>query len=237
MDEPSGARVASVIRERLLRDRGVSVSNGWESGVVEPGTPVIATVDSAPLTNIVADMLTRSDNDTAEMLVKELGIVGAAPGTTPAGLQVLDSTVRSWGVPMDNTVLADGSGLSANNRLTCDTLVGVLHHLADTPTIAGLPVAGRTGTLIDEFLGGPVEGRLVAKTGTLTNPPADADPPEVKALAGYLDAPNGDVLEFALVLNGQGYVSLDGYLGFWSALAERLAQYPTAPDVATLGPR
>ena len=222
---------------RLLGDRGVSVSNGWQSGVVEPGTPVIATVESAPLTNIVADMLTRSDNDTAEMLVKELGVVGSAAGTTPAGLQVLDSTVRSWGVPMDNTVLTDGSGLSANNRLTCDTLVGVLHHLADTPTIAGLPIAGRTGTLIDEFLGSPVEGRLVAKTGTLTNPPADADPPEVKALAGYLDAPNGDLLEFALVLNGQGYVGLDGYLGFWSALAERLAAYPTGPDVATLGPR
>ena len=222
---------------RLLGDRGVSVFNGWQAGVVAPDTPVIATVESAPLTDIVADMLTRSDNDTAEMLVKEIGVVGAAAGTTPAGLQVLDTTVRSWGVPMDNTVLTDGSGLSANNRLTCDTLVGVLDHLADTPAIDGLPVAGRTGTLIDQFLGSPVEGRLVGKTGTLANPPASADPPEVKALAGALDAPNGDLLQFALVLNGQGYVTLDGYLGFWSALAERLAAYPMGPDPATLGPR
>jgi serine-type D-Ala-D-Ala carboxypeptidase/endopeptidase (penicillin-binding protein 4) len=71
----------------------------------------------------------------------------------------------------------------------------------------------------------------------LVNPPADADPPEVKALAGYLDAPNGDVLEFALVLNGPGYVTADGYIPFWSALADRLANHPTGPDVATLGPR
>jgi serine-type D-Ala-D-Ala carboxypeptidase/endopeptidase (penicillin-binding protein 4) len=222
---------------RLLRDRGVSISGGSESGVLEPGTPVIATVESAPLSSIVADMLTRSDNDTAEMLLKEIGVVGAAAGTTEAGLQALDGVVRSWAVPMNSVVFADGSGLSANNRLTCDTLVAVLHHLDDTPAVEGLAVAGRSGTLIDEFLGTPVEGRLVAKTGTLVNAPADADPPEVKALAGYLDAPNGDVLEFALVLNGPGYVTADGYFTFWLALAERLANHPTGPDVATLGPR
>jgi D-alanyl-D-alanine carboxypeptidase/D-alanyl-D-alanine-endopeptidase (penicillin-binding protein 4) len=222
---------------RLLRERGVSVSNGWEAGVVEPGTPVLASIESEPLSSIVADMLTRSDNDTAEMLVKELGVVRAGEGTTLAGLQVLDTTVRSWGVPMEKVVLADGSGLSANNRLTCDTLVGVLDHLADTPALEGLAVAGRSGTLIDEFLGSPVEGRLVAKTGTLTNPPADADPPEVKALAGSLEASNGDLLQFAVVLNGPGYVTTDGYVGYWSALAERLAVYPSTPDSALLGPR
>jgi D-alanyl-D-alanine carboxypeptidase/D-alanyl-D-alanine-endopeptidase (penicillin-binding protein 4) len=222
---------------RLLRDRGVTVSNGWKSGVLEAGTPVVATVESAPLSNIVADMLTRSDNDTAEMLLKELGLAGAGAGTTAAGLQVLDSTVGSWGVPTDNIVLADGSGLSTNNRLTCDTLVGVLEHLADTLVVDGLPVAGRSGTLIDDFLGSPVEGALVGKTGTLTNPPATEDPPEVKALAGYLDAPNGDVIEFALVLNGPGYVTTDGYRSFWAALADRLGAHPAGPDPEALGPR
>lgn len=222
---------------RLLRDRGVSISNGSESGAFEPGTPVIATVESAPLSAIVADMLERSDNDTAEMLLKEIGVAGSGFGATEAGLQVLDATVRSWDVPMDAVVLADGSGLSTANRLTCDTLMAVLDHLADTPVVDGLPVAGRSGTLIDDFLGSPVEGRLAAKTGTLSNPPADVDPPEVKAIAGYFDASNGDELEFALVLNGPGYVTADGYVPFWSALAERLGNHPTGPDVATLGPR
>ena len=222
---------------RLLRERGVSVSNGWEAGAADPAVPVLASIESAPLSSIVADMLTRSDNDTAEMLVKEIGVVGSGTGSTAAGLQVLETTVGSWGVPVEGIVFADGSGLSASNRLTCDTLVGVLDHLADTPVVDGLAIAGRSGTLIDEFLGSPVEGRLVAKTGTLANPPADADPPEVKALAGYLEADNGDLLEFALVLNGPGYVTTDGYVGFWSALAERLAAHPTAPDIGLLGPR
>lgn len=230
---------AAAAREfaRLLNDRGISVSGGSEAGVLAPDTPVLATVESAPLASIVADMLTRSDDDTAEMLVKEIGLVGAGAGTTAAGLQVLATTVRSWGVPTENTVFVDGSGLSANNRLTCDTLVGVLDHLADTPAVAGLPVAGRSGTLIDEFVGSQVEGRLVGKTGTLSNPPVDADPPEVKALAGYHAAPDGSLLEFAIVLNGPGYVLTDGYVGYWSALAERLAAYPDGPDTAVLGPR
>jgi serine-type D-Ala-D-Ala carboxypeptidase/endopeptidase (penicillin-binding protein 4) len=222
---------------RLLGDRGVIVANGWRSGPLEPGTPVIATVDSAPLSAIVTDMLARSDNDTAEMLLKELGAVAAGEGSTEAGLRVLDLAVQSWGVPMDGVVIVDGSGLSPDDRLTCDTLVGVLDHVADGPIPSGLPVAGRSGTLIDEFLGSAVEGRLVAKTGTLRNPPADVDPPEVKALAGYLTAPNGDLLEFALVLNGAGYVTADGYVPFWGALAERLAAHPAGPDPTNLGPR
>jgi hypothetical protein len=45
------------------------------------------------------------------------------------------------------------------------------------------------------------------------------------------------VLQFALVLNGAGYVTEDGYVPFWDALAERLANHPTGPDAATLGPR
>ncbi len=196
---------------------------------------MIASVESPPLEAIVADMLTRSDNDTAEMLLKELGYSAAQPGTTEGGIDVLTRTVESWGSPMDGVVFSDGSGLSSDNRLTCDTLVVVLDHLEETPAVAGLPVAGRSGTLIDEFLGSPVEGRLTAKSGTLSNPPADAEPPEVKALAGYLDAPNGDVLQFALVLNGAGYVTADGYEPFWSALAERLATHPAGPDPTAAG--
>lgn len=222
---------------RLLSDRGVSISNGWSSGVKDPAATQIATVDSAPLSVIVADMLTRSDNDTAEMLLKEIGYIAAGDGSTEAGLRVLDLTVRSWDAPMDDVELADGSGLSTANRLTCDTLIAVLDHLESTTAVEGLAVAGRSGTLIDEFLGTQVEGQLVAKTGTLTNPPAEVDPPEVKALAGYLDAPNGDRLDFALVLNGPGYVTADGYVPFWGALAERLAEYPAGPDAAALGPR
>lgn len=222
---------------RLLRDRGVQVFNGSRSGPAPGDGPVLASVTSPPLEDIVADMLTRSDNDTAEMLVKEIGLVAGNGGSTEAGLAVIESSLVSWGVSTEGVELVDGSGLSATNRLTCDTLLGVVQHLRGSAAVAGLPVAGRTGTLAFDLVGTTVEGSLAAKTGTLTNPPADQDPPEVKGLAGYLPVDNGETISFVIVLNGPGYVTVDGYAPHWSALVERLDAYPASTDSTLFGPR
>jgi len=222
---------------RILEARGVDVADGWESGAVAAGTPIIANVESAPLSDVVAEMLTTSDNDTAEMLLKELGVADSGVGSLAAGLNVVDRTLRTWNVPMDGVRLADASGLSTDNRLTCATLLAVLDRAATTTLPAGLAVAGRTGTLAEEFIGQPVEGRMIAKTGTLGNPPVDVDPPEVKGLAGYFGTDSGATLSFVMILNAPG-VALDaGYQAHWEALAARLAQYPAGADPATLGPR
>ena len=43
-----------------------------------------------------------------------------------AGLDVMTSTLPGWGVPMTGVVFADGSGLSNDNRVTCQVFVDVL---------------------------------------------------------------------------------------------------------------
>ncbi|MCU0259827.1 MAG: D-alanyl-D-alanine carboxypeptidase, partial [Ilumatobacteraceae bacterium] len=149
--------------------------------------------------------------------------------------------LAAWGVDLDGVVLADGSGLSLENRVRCDTLLDVLRLAPlDGALQAGLPVAGTgadAGTLGDAFVGSPVEGRLQAKTGTLDNPPFNADPPAVKALAGYLPVDGGGRIEFALVLNGPTISDQSEYRPVWAELAEALATYPAGPTVAELGPR
>lgn len=221
---------------RLLRDRGVQVDGGFDTGVADPALPELASIQSRPLTDVVAEMLTNSDNDTAEMLVKELGVADGGVGTLPAGLDVVDRTMRSWGVPMQGVRLSDGSGLSSDNRLTCAALLAVLQQVAGGPVAAGLPIAGRTGTLAGEFLGTPVEGGLAAKTGTLGNPPADLDPPAVKGLTGLYETASGETIEFALVLNGPDISEPDNYADYWVALADRLAAYPQGPAPGTIAP-
>lgn len=221
---------------RLLGARGVGISNGWDSGVAPDGEPVVASVQSAPLPDVIAELLTTSDNDTAEILLKELGVADSGVGSLAAGLNVVDRTLRSWNVPMDGVRLVDASGLSSDNRLTCAAVLAVLDHgAASLP--AALPVAGRSGTLTEEFIGTPVEGQLVAKTGTLGNPPVDVDPPEVKGLAGYLPADTGQLVSFVLILNAPGVAIEDGYESYWGALAPRLAAYPAGADLSMLGPR
>ncbi len=65
------------------------------------------------------------------------------------------------------------------------------------PLLAGLPVAGYSGTLEQRYLratnGGSAAGAVRAKTGTLHN---------VNALAGVAVDADGRLLAFALVANG-----------------------------------
>ena len=222
---------------RLLGDRGVTVTGDWGIGVADPAAADIASIQSAPLDAVIAEMLTTSDDNTAEMLLKELGVADTAMGTRVAGLNALDRTLRTWGVPMEGVRPLDGSGLSLENRVTCAAMMAVLERSVGTPIQAGLPIAGQTGTLAQEFLGTPVAGRLLAKTGSLGNPPVTADPPSVKALSGYLPAENGDVVVFTMILNSPDIALDRKYEPLWLALAERLDTYPAGPDIADLSPR
>jgi D-alanyl-D-alanine carboxypeptidase/D-alanyl-D-alanine-endopeptidase (penicillin-binding protein 4) len=222
---------------QLLGARGITVSGGSGVGTAPADAGVLASVTSAPMSAVVQEMLGASDNNTAEMLVKELGFVGAGSGSREAGLGVIDQTLRSWGLA--GFQLADGSGLSNDNRVSCTVLSAVLgRHAPDDALGAGLPVAGVSGTLADVFTDSPVAGRLRGKTGTLGNPPYDQDPPAVKSLSGYLPVEGGGTIAYALILNGSGTLADQGvYRPLWDALAATLAEYPAGPTPAELGPR
>ena len=222
---------------QLLAARGITVDGGAGVGAPPSDAGVLASVTSAPMSAVVEEMLGASDNNTAEMLVKELGFVAGEAGTRDAGLAVMDRTLASWG--LSGFHLADGSGLSNDNRVSCAVLEAVLgRHVPDDALGAGLPVAGESGTLVDVFTDSPVAGRLRAKTGTLGNPPYNADPPAAKSLSGYLPVGGGGTIAFALILNGTGALADQGvYRPIWDALAATLAAYPAGPGPADLAPR
>ena len=224
---------------RLLQERGVSVGGGASSGVAPAGAVEVAAISSAPLSDVVGEMLGNSDNNTAELLVKEIGLSAGAPvGSREAGLAAMTDELVGWGVDTTSVVLADGSGLSLDNRLTCDALLTVLQRSdPGSPIGAGLPVAGETGTLSDVFVDHPLSGRLRGKTGTLNNPPFNEDPPAVKALAGYVPVDGGGAVEYTLILNGPTISDQSEYRPIWAAFADALATYPAGPTPAELGPR
>jgi D-alanyl-D-alanine carboxypeptidase/D-alanyl-D-alanine-endopeptidase (penicillin-binding protein 4) len=230
-DQRAGADPAQAAADTftdLLEARGVEVAYAPVSGVAVPA-PVVASVSSRPLTEVLQELLLTSDDNTAELLVKELGVVRGGSGATAAGLAVVSSQLASWGLALDGVVLVDGSGLSRSNLVTCGLLLGVLERgAASDPVGAGMAVAGTSGTLGDFFLGGPVDGRLQGKTGTLS---------DVKSLAGYLPAPDGSTIAFALIQNEPG-VDDGAFQPLWEQLlAPALASYPSGPGVAELGPR
>jgi D-alanyl-D-alanine carboxypeptidase/D-alanyl-D-alanine-endopeptidase (penicillin-binding protein 4) len=221
------ADAARVLTERLAA-RGIAVGGAPRSGSAPEGAATVATLASPPVRQIVADMLTTSDNEAAEASLKEIGVATSGEGSWAAGAAGLTTLLQQAGVPTDGVLVADGSGLSIEDRFTCATLVDVLT-LEDTGPVvrAGLPVAGQTGTLADRFLGTDLVGRLRAKTGTLRN---------VTALAGQVDPLQGGSLTFAYVANvpDPGEVTAAG-VGM-QELAEIMLRYPRGVDLAALAP-
>jgi D-alanyl-D-alanine carboxypeptidase/D-alanyl-D-alanine-endopeptidase (penicillin-binding protein 4) len=168
---------------RLLRARGVSVGDPTR-GVAPDGATVVASMTSQPLRTIVRWMLLTSNNTTAEMLTKELGMRTRGAGTTAAGVAAVQASLRELGVPLDGQTMIDGSGLDRQNRLTCRMLVDVVN-LGARPDLKVL-----RDTLPGSGSATP-DGKVHAKGGYLT---------DVTGLAGIVDrdAP----LRFAFLANG-----------------------------------
>jgi D-alanyl-D-alanine carboxypeptidase/D-alanyl-D-alanine-endopeptidase (penicillin-binding protein 4) len=223
VDDPT--RNAADELTALLKERGVQV--GSPSTGTAPGDATeIAAVSSPPLRDIVHSMLSSSDNLTAEMLTKELGVQASKQGTTAAGVAATTAKLKELGVTLADGALKDGSGLDRGNRVTCGNLVAALT-LAQRPEFAtlydGLPVAGRNGTLVGDFLGTPLEGNFRGKTGSLDG---------VTGLTGVFDL--GRRIQFAFLDNGQfgvtqGEVIRDG-------IGDIIGRYPDSPPVDVLVP-
>jgi serine-type D-Ala-D-Ala carboxypeptidase/endopeptidase (penicillin-binding protein 4) len=123
-----------------------------------------------------------SDNFTAEMLLKQLGLVELDRGTSAAGAAVVMQVLAEAGVPMAGVRIVDGSGLSRLDRLTANALAELLEVAWADPAVrpallAALPVAGVNGTLEDRLREPPARGRVLAKTGTTR---------DASALSGYV---------------------------------------------------
>ena len=227
--KPSDPAVAAATTlTQLLRDRGVQVVGAPRNGAAPSNAPELARLTSAPLSSLLVDVLTNSDNNAAELLLKELGLVGANSPTRVAGLRVVADALRARGVDVAGSTLADGSGLDTSNRVTCATLTSLLgSYDFDSVIGQGMALAGTTGTLRDMFTTGPANGRVRAKTGTLRN---------VKSLSGFFPTRDG-AIAFALILNDTGVANQSAYRPLWNGLVQSLATYRESPQEDQLLPR
>jgi serine-type D-Ala-D-Ala carboxypeptidase/endopeptidase (penicillin-binding protein 4) len=176
------ALAAAKLLRRKLVDRGIRVDERARLGRAGKSSTVLATAHSPVLRALVRRMDRQSDNFYAEMLVKVLGAAERSSGTTRDGMRVIRAELRSRGVPLRGVVLADGSGLSAYDRLTARATAKLLRSArADSDIsaafVGSLPVAGVNGTLSDRMQSGPAYANVYAKTGTTDS---------ASALSGYV---------------------------------------------------
>lgn len=178
-----------------LRKAGITVAGAVRPGSAEASASVLAQAQSAPLSQIVEQVIAVSDNEGAEVLAHHVGLAEGAGGSFKGGARAVRSVLSGLGVPISGARLFDGSGLSRENLLTADSLLGVLSVAANEPAlravIGGLPVAGFNGSATNRLAESDKEGlgRVRAKTGTLTG---------VHGFAGVIDAVDGTVFTFVV---------------------------------------
>ena len=158
---------------------------------------VIYTTYSPELNEIIAQTNIHSINLFAEHCMISAGIeLGAAPETVIA----IDSVVNFWanrGMDTQGMALHDGSGLSQYNAITPRQLVFLLKYMKleskyfDT-YYNSMAIAGESGTLKNMFKGSIAEGKLRAKSGTVSR---------VKAYSGYVTSKSGREIAFSMMVN------------------------------------
>ena len=107
----------------------------------------------------------------------------------------MDSVFRAWHLPADGLHMADGSGLSRYNLVSPRFLTALLARMDASASRevwrAALPLAGTDGTLEGRMRDGPLNQRVLAKTGTLRG---------VRTLSGYLTTPRGEQVIFSILV-------------------------------------
>jgi serine-type D-Ala-D-Ala carboxypeptidase/endopeptidase (penicillin-binding protein 4) len=186
-----------------LADAGISVLGTTRSTTDSMAyrhlrtTPPLAESESRPLRDWIFPILNTSQNLFAEMTLKQLGKILGRAGSWEEGLRIERRfLIDSVGVDSSQVSLSDGSGLSSVNLVSSRAFTQMLrfmrHHPRWSTFAAGLPQSGNTGSLRNRFRGTPLEGRVWAKTGSISR---------VNTLAGIIEPESGRRLYFAIQAN------------------------------------
>lgn len=137
-----------------------------------------------------------SVNWRSSKLLRRIGGKVNKQATTGSGVRAILDYWENKGVDIHGMNFYDGNGLSRRNAISPKQLVDALYVIRTSPYFESfyesLPLAGLTGTLHKAMKGTVAEGRIRAKTGTIS---------KVKSFAGYVSTVTGRKLVFSLLVN------------------------------------
>lgn len=197
-----GANYAGAVIKYELQQAGIKL-NGRVKQQTQSSSKgkVLASSQSAPLIELLREMLKHSDNMIADTLFRILGNkYFDVPGTWRSGGDAVRQILRKKaGIDLGNSVIADGSGLSRNNLISADSMMEILQYIAANDSslnlIDMLPISGVDGTLKGRksFKDAKLEGIVKAKTGALEG---------VYNLAGFMASEKGQKIAFVQFISG-----------------------------------
>jgi D-alanyl-D-alanine carboxypeptidase/D-alanyl-D-alanine-endopeptidase (penicillin-binding protein 4) len=152
--------------------------------------------ESPPLSEIIKETNVHSNNGYAEQIFRYLALSKNKIGTSNGAVQVIRSFWKSKGLPVEQLFMYDGCGLSPVDAVSSQFFVDLLSYMQTiSPNreafFNSLPVAGKSGTLTGFLAKTALQGKVHAKSGTISR---------VKCYAGYIDLKRKNYV-FAIMVN------------------------------------
>ena len=212
----------------LLEARGMVIRHRPRSGSAPAASDATAlgSITSPPVAEMLVRILRYSENTPAEMLFKQIGRHrgdSSRAGSAAAAGAALSSLL---GTVADEIVLADGSGLSVHNRMSCEAAVRLLLLAgADSRFVESMSIAGRTPTLLTC---GPRPASASGSTNTVYAKGGQLN--DSSSIAGVSTAPNGDVLTFAMIANEPLIIRLGSCNSLRQRTLDAIGRYTYGPS-------
>ncbi|WP_115126219.1 D-alanyl-D-alanine carboxypeptidase/D-alanyl-D-alanine-endopeptidase [Synechococcus sp. GEYO] len=181
------SRLQRLFQQEALRRGGtVQIHRGQPVAetlsAVQQNTVVLHEESSAPMHALLSLANTESHNFTAEVLMRQ----ASGLWDVRAASRATERWMFEQGLPVQGLRVADGSGLSRNNRVTSNTIAALLMRMDQHPFSAyyqaSMAIAGQRGTLRNLYRGSVLDGRFRGKTGTISG---------VRSISGYLQTVDG----------------------------------------------
>ena len=194
---PDPARTCADLFAAHLRTRGISVSLGSQEVTADPDSlRTIMDYMSTPYHTLAQYTNHTSNNIYAESIFKYLGYKKYSKGTFKNGSRAVMDYFAERGLGTNGVNIADGSGLSRQNRVTADFLCRYLAAMRQEAFfdhfLTSLAKVGESGTAKNLLPALPQGVTVRIKTGSMEG---------VKSYAGYIVTGGGELLAFAIVAN------------------------------------
>jgi D-alanyl-D-alanine carboxypeptidase/D-alanyl-D-alanine-endopeptidase (penicillin-binding protein 4) len=209
MSDPANG--VGLLLAQMLAEIGIKIEGGVtvRPGVAAPEAVELARIEGLNLREQLGRMLRYSNNYIADVLTLNLAawLNKESPTELSSASSILSGFVgraqsaAKLSLPRTPTPLFSGSGLTPENLISANELVGLLaHQYRDTrhfPAFYGGLVVPRDAPFQFLRAGTPAWlDRVALKTGTME------DPRSVCGLAGYLRKKDGGWMAFAVIVNG-----------------------------------
>ena len=176
-----------------LSHRGIAVAG--TAGAAGSSEELLFTLEGIPVSEYVYRMFTDSDNLRAELLFLNLGYVARGKANYENASAACADLLRKHKILPEQGSLADGSGLSRDNRISAKALARLLRFMSGDKNReafrSSLAIAGLTGTLKNKFSAQELTGKVQAKSGTLD---------DVLSLSGFAETERGEAV-FSFIAN------------------------------------